>query len=675
MTRSTTTLATILLALPPAALAQTLTTGAQPTPTTTLDEIVLIATGMETEVLKSPSSVSVITADAIARKGARSVGDLLADVPGVFVEEQGIERIRIRGESSRRVAILLDGQKLTDHTGYGQPVLIDPGSIERIEVVRGASSVIAGTQAIGGVVNIVSKKGADEPFVGEFGLTGFSATGGYRATLGLSGQQGDFDWRLGLGKSRQGDRETPDGTLAESDTNDESANLHLGYRSGNHYFGAGLQAFDLASNVYTGDPNFTIALPKRDLRKQSLFYEGTDLAPWLSLLRADVHRQTIDRDFTNDVNVAMGPGRGMRILSGSVDEQLTWGASLKAEMGFAANQRTIVGLEYEDDGLVTDKTTRTTMTGMGPFPITTTRVGHDDASVRTWSLYGQHEVDFTPTLTGTFGARWYHVEAELNDSVANGVAQPLRDTSDSRVLGSAGLVWSPDEDTSLRANISQGYIYPTLAQLFLTTTGGGGPIVGNPDLQPERSITYELGARTDRGPLTLDATAFYSASRDYIAMVGVDERTSTYQNVNEARSFGVELAAEYRTALGYTPYVSAAWIRRKFEFANGFTTYDSGNPDLSGRLGVRKDFTMPGGILTADLFLRGESGAVSRSASGAIGDEAAGWTTINLRGEYAMDNGAVISAELGNIGNRRYHPIDQYPAAERNLVISTNFRF
>ena len=84
---------------------------------------------------------------------------------------------------------------------------------------------------------------------------------------------------------------------------------------------------------------------------------------------------------------------------------------------------------------------------------------------------------------------------------------------------------------------------------------------------------------------------------------------------------------------------------------------------------------MSGGALTADLYLRGESAAASRDASGTIGNQAAGWTTINLRGEYAMDNGAVISAELGNIGNRSYHPIDQYPGAERNLVISTNFRF
>lgn len=661
----------LLLVLPATALAQET---ADPS-SVTLKEVVLIATGLPTEVFKSPSSVSVITADEIARKGAASVGSLLADVPGVLVEEQGIERIRIRGESSRRTAVLIDGQKLTDHTGYGQPVLIDPGSIERIEVVRGASSVVAGTQAIGGVVNIVTKKGADKPLAGEVGLTGFSASGGYRANLGLSGQQGAFDWRLGLGKSYQGDRETPDGTLADSDSNDASANLHLGYRTGSHYMGARFQAFDLDTNTYTGDSNFTISLPKRDLRKGSLFYEGTDLTPWMTSLRADVYRQTIDREFQNDVRVPMGPGRGMRILSGSVDEQLTWGVSLKADMSFAVGQRTTVGLEYEDDGLVTDKTSETTMTGMGPRPITTRRIGHDDASVRTTSLYGQHEVDLSPTLTATAGLRWYHVEADLNESRSNGEPRPGQSTSDSRVLGSVGLVWSPDDTTSLRANISQGFIYPTLAQLFLSTTGGGGPVIGNPNLEPEHATTFELGARIDRGPLTLDGTAFYTQSKDYIATVALNPQLSSYENVNEARSFGIEVGADYAMANGVTPYVSAAWLRRKFEYANGFSTYDSGNPDLAGRIGVRKDFALTGGTLTADLFIKGESRAISRSAADAVTDEAAGWTTVNLRGEYAMDNGAVISAELGNIGNRSYDPIDQYPGAERNVVVSTNFRF
>ncbi len=59
---------------------------------------------------------------------------------------------------------MIDGQKLTDHTNYGQPILIDPTTTERIEVVRGSSSVVSGSAAIGGVINIITKTGADKPF-------------------------------------------------------------------------------------------------------------------------------------------------------------------------------------------------------------------------------------------------------------------------------------------------------------------------------------------------------------------------------------------------------------------------------------------------------------------------------------------------------------------------------
>lgn len=89
--------------------------------------------------------------------------------------------------------------KLTDHTNYGQPLLIDPGSIDRIEVVRGSSSVISGSCAIGGVVNIITKKGAEKPF----GLTtqaGYmSATDGYRlsATARVRWRQAPVPWITG----------------------------------------------------------------------------------------------------------------------------------------------------------------------------------------------------------------------------------------------------------------------------------------------------------------------------------------------------------------------------------------------------------------------------------------------------------------------------------------------
>ena len=144
--------------------AQTATAAqAAPGDTIRLDAITLIGTGLPTEVMYSPSSVTVIEGSEIEERIPSSVAKILSDVPGIRVSESGIERIRIRGESSQRVAIMLDGQRLSDHTNYGTPILIAPTEIERIEVVRGPSSVVSGNRAIGGVVNIVTKRGADKP--------------------------------------------------------------------------------------------------------------------------------------------------------------------------------------------------------------------------------------------------------------------------------------------------------------------------------------------------------------------------------------------------------------------------------------------------------------------------------------------------------------------------------
>src|SRR5690554_3702235 len=151
-----------------------------------LDQMTVLGQAQETEVFTNPASVTVIDRETLDKSAGQSVASYLRNVPGVQIIEDGVERISIRGENSRRVAIFIDGQKLTDHTEYGQPLLIDPASIERIEVLRGSSSVVSGGRAIGGVVNIVTKKGADKPLEISTQAGYFSATKGYRSSTALS---------------------------------------------------------------------------------------------------------------------------------------------------------------------------------------------------------------------------------------------------------------------------------------------------------------------------------------------------------------------------------------------------------------------------------------------------------------------------------------------------------
>lgn len=648
---------------------------AQETDFLRLDTITLIGTGLPTEVMQNPASITVIQGDALKKTAPVSVAKLLRDVPGVQINEEGIERISIRGETSRRVAILIDGQKMTDHTNYGTPVLVDPTTIERIEIVRGSSSVVSGSRAIGGVINIVTKAGSPDPFNLSATAGYLSATEGYRISATASGTldagAGALDYRLSFGRMDQGDRQTPDGTLTPSGVEDRNLSAHLGYRLGDHYFGLRAQRYDLAADVYVGDPDFLISLPHRDLRKVSAFYEGENLTPWLNRLSFDAYHQGVDREFNNDVTTAAGTML-INVLSSSLDTQETAGLNLRAEMSFSDNSRTVAGLEYEDDRLESDKTTFTTRTPPGT---TTTTLRYDEARIRTLSVFGQHEIDLTETLTATFGARWYDVTADHLASTTGGVANPTSSNSDSLLLGSAGLVWAPDETLAFRANISQGYIYPNLGQLFLTTTGGGVTIEGNPDLAPERATTFELGARLDRGNTVLDATLFYADAKDYIATV-MSGATGTYQNVDAARSWGIELLAEHRLeAWDLTPYASVVAMRRELHYANGYETADSGTPALAGRVGLRRDWERDWATGSLDLFLRGESAVDYRSASGALTSSAGGYATLNLHADMTLENGVTLTAELNNLTNRSYTPYGQAPGAERSVNLFVSYEF
>ncbi|MBE1282862.1 MAG: TonB-dependent receptor [Rhodobacteraceae bacterium] len=640
-----------------------------------LDAITITGSGLPTEVFKSASSVTVLDEDEISRVPPSSVAKVLQDVPGVSVTESGIERIRIRGESSQRVAILIDGQRISDHTTYGTPILISPTEIERIEVVRGPSSVVSGNRAIGGVVNIITKRGADKPVEVTASAGYLGANDGYRASASIAGTVENFDYRLSFSQSDLNDRESANGPLVPSGSEDRDIHAFLGYDFGNHYVGFRAQDYDLSADVYTGLPGFTIDLPKRDLRKYSAFYEGTDLTPWMSLLKVDVYTQTIDRQFRNDISFATGPGMSMNVLSTSDDVQDTSGLRATANLEFAPGHRTVVGFEYEDDSLETAKSSTTTMTP--PFAPPSVTTSFADATIETSSVFAQHEATFGK-FTGTLGFRYYNVKSSLDQYVVNGASQPGSTNSDDRFLGSVGLVYELSDDVVLRGGISQGYTYPSLSQLYLTSAGGGGTTIGNPNLKPETATNYEVGARVDRGSVVLDAAVFYTESEDYIAAIATGApRTSRYQNVNNVTSYGFEVAAEFNPGWlnGIRPYVTVSNVTGEFNYSSGVSTKDSGVPEWNGTAGLRSDWSAGSLGGTWDVFLRTESEAVQRDSSGSVVEQTGGWTTFNLRGTMDVTENVTASLEVGNLFDKAYRNIDQIEGAGRNVSFFVTAKF
>lgn len=636
-----------------------------------LGEISVLGTGLETTVFESPSSVAVVGPEAISKIPPARAVDFLARVPGVRIDDaSGINRIQIRGEEARRVRILIDGIPVTDHTDFGPPVVVDPSTIERIEVVRGASSVISGQRAIGGTVNIVTKRGGDRPIEGETTASLFSATDGFRLSQSLAGRQGGFSWRLNFGKSELDNlRAAGEGELDPSDSNDRNLSFYLGYETGPHEFSLRGTAFDLDSSVYTGIPDFDLSLPKRDLRRLAFTYEGTDLTPWMPSLTFDLYTETIEREFRTTI------GPMPLVESASDDKQRTSGASLEAELRFVEGLRSFVGIEYEDDFIDADALSRTTLPFPPGFVVETNR--KDEARIRTTSLFNQNEWTISPELTAHFGLRYYRIDAKVEHSNTN----PKSKNEDERLVGSAGLVWTPMPELALRASVSSGYNYPTLKQLFMEAPVRVGGVSGlrlpNPDLDPETSVNYELGARYDNGNTMLDATLFYTDADDYILRQQVQEAPRRYQfvNVAGAKTWGLELYAETLLPWGFTPYLSAALIKRKLDFGGGYETWESGTPALSGTLGLRSDIELFGRDGSIDMFLIGETRADLRDATGARDDAADPWATFNMRGSLALSERADLLVSVNNLFDQDYQAMGRLPGAERSIDLSMRFRF
>lgn len=638
-----------------------------------LEQMTVLGQAQETEVFTNPASVSVIDRATLDKSAGQSVASYLRNIPGVQVIEDGLERISIRGENSTRVAIFIDGQKLTDHTDQGQPLLIDPASIERIEVLRGSSSVVSGGRAIGGVVNIVTKKGADKPLEISTQAGYFSATKGYRASTALAGSQAGFDYRLGVSRSELNDRAAPKGRLKPSSTDDSNISAHLGYKTGKHYIAAKAQRYDVAAKAYVTTENFALNFPKRELNKVGLFYEGEQLTETLDKLKVDVYRQTVDRVFISDVSVP----RILDTQSTSDDEQITYGLNMQAELSLIDGHSTVIGLEHEQDQLKANKETVRVMSFFPPgFSLKTQ--SYDDVSIDTTSIFAQHSVPLAEDLTASFGARHYYVKAKHDKSFKDNAPKARnKDNSDNHTVGAMSLVWQASDELVLRTNLSQGYVYPTLSQLFLTTASGGNTFEGNPSLKPEKSTTFEIGARYDTSELLLDATVFYSRSKDYINSILPDVGEGTFQNADKAKSYGVELLAEKSFQNNnFTPYTTMTLMRRKIT-SSEYDSYDSGVPSVFGRVGLKHTSQWNAWEREADFFVQGATSAVNEAKRvTSESREGDGYATLNLRLSMSTKRSNSFGIELNNLTNKSYRPIDeQLYGAKRSVNVFASYTF
>lgn len=710
--------------------------------TTLLDTMTVVGTRTETTVRDNPASVSVVEREQIEKRGADSVAELLRDVPGVSVVDTavaGMKRIRIRGEQSNRVVILVDGQEMTDHSSFGAPFLIDPSNIERIEVVRGPASVMHGAKAIGGVINVITKKGATDPVVVELGAGYFSGSKGKQASAAVSGTLDRFDYRLAVSGDDHKDRRvakgrhSPDSTkLPNSGSENKDASLHLGMKLGereNHYLSfkanehrlkadgwednfslvKGLPAAGIVPGISGGSVDvtkFNANLPKRDLKKAGVYYEAVDVSPLIRKINADGFYQQVDREFANDIRLdgseirfgVFAPSKAdLRMASSSADKTKTYGGSMQMDFAFSENHYTIIGGQYLKDELKTAKQNQVLLLSVIPpvgtppplppphlFPMNFGSTASEQATMQTGSVFLQDEWSLPNDFKLIGGVRYYRVKSEL-DKTSSLNHKAGENSTHSRFVKSLGMTWTGLDHTTIRAGYSEGYVMPTLLEQFTDSRAGRGiTLHGNPDLSPERSQNYELGLRYQNRGVVFDGTLFYTKSKQYITFESCANGHSCtsgdiYVNADKAKSYGLELLAEYWIEdTPYTPYLTTTLMRRKVTM-DDFSTYKTDVPAISGQLGVRYERSFAGTDLWADGFVQAASKTDKKEReiekSGKVSRHLSGWSTLNFAvgGNFGDEGQHRLALHLNNLNNRHYRAsVDEMPATGRNFVVTFN---
>ncbi len=663
-------------------------------PAQDVEGITVTATRMEKELQDVPVSVSVVTGKDLEQAPAATVADMLKDVPGVEVTTgttPGIRTVRIRGESAGRVLVLIDGQRITEQKSMtGAPILINPSRIERIEVIKGPASVLYGSEAIGGVVNIITKKGGEQAIQLEAGVSVGSAADSFTQHLAVAGSCNGFEYRISEATedfdNRHGAKKTIENTAYES----YQFAGYLAYNFDTGKVGVSYDHYDSELSMPESDFGFYVAdnyMPEWSRNQAKFFleltpFEDSESSVLLSRVRFDAGYQNTLKHYSQNYAMAikmMGLDYTLTSASDTKNDMDDSMFSVQTDWLLGDSHYLIFGGEVILGQLTSKKHTVKTRVGsnIGMSPAYEKTKGSSEFSQDTYALYLQDEWSVTESFILTPGLRYTYVTDSMDKS---NEGFPKDDSNDDSLVFSLGATYIATENLTLRALFSQGYRMPNLQEKYvLNATHSAFSIFNNPDLDPETSNNFEIGMRYDGGAWAVDGTIFYSQSKDYITTElqpgGTDYK---YVNADKATTYGAELATSYLFSTGIKPYVSLTYTKRKNEYSD-YSTYDVGSPEFFGRAGVRFEYESEKNMLFfIDGYTRFSEKAREYTPTERTTYEE--WATVNLNlglsRELENNRRWYATVALENLLNKDYTEARQNTAAAgRGVTLSAGFVF
>ena len=536
-----------------------------------LAPVTITAKGYEALVADTPRSVNILEAEDISLRDARTLGDLLVGQPGLAVATDGSVGLDpvIRGLKRDQVVVLIDGARVNAFQPGARGSLaayINVDLIERIEIIRGPSSVLYGSGAMGGVINIITKSGdfTPEPTVGGWSRVGYtSVDDGFRGALGTSFSDERNVLDIALAYLNTDDYRMGDGERLRDSGTEQNA-VHLGYRfKPNERQQIELQAqYDERRDVW-----FLASRTNRIDQDNSGRPTGitTHYAPYQS-------RTFLQGRYRIDLQDAWGSrvqvmAYSQKLKRGNYDfsERLArdyftsdlvfdnYGAQLQVEMLPLDNHYVIAGLDWQ----LLDTSPGNCFWDADFNPVNCFTMV-ENATLESIGFYVQDEVDLEPFIID-LGLRYDAVTGDADSAL--GVAPPLK-RKDNMVSWSTGIIWQARPELNPYANLSQGYRAGGLLERFLNFPGADGfAWRADPQVKPERNLTLELGIRGQVGATSYSFAVYHSEIRDFIGKrtVGDDARVTT--NLDTVRIRGAEFTLDHALSRDLVLYSMGTWLR------------------------------------------------------------------------------------------------------------------
>ena len=579
-----------------------------------LPPLVVTATRVPTNTGLDPASITVVERVDIERSGAHSVAELLRFVPGADVrmtgQAGGQTSVFLRGANSNHTLVLIDGIRANSvFSGTYDFSNLTVANVERVEVITGPQSLLYGSEALGGIINIVTRRGSADVSgslsvaAGSHGRgegRGFAAFGGKKVTGSLSGSWLETDNKRDNSAYRARD-------MALSCDWEASSELALGFQA---------SVFDSKTgnpnDRFTNDPNDE----GRVLNKLAAFsLAGTPLSWWNLGLTASHSSDRLEFD---------GPEPNPPYFSGDIIST-TLGkrnqVDLQNVLALAPDNQLLLGGTFE-------------------------RTEADHSSL---SSFGDTKLEPDQESRSVFGS--YSFRGGDRFEVNGGGRLDDYSTFGSHETWRAGGRLTLPGSLVARGNIGTGFRAPSLIDLFY-------PGFSNPDLEPEESLGWDLGleARFAADNIKVRATGFSNRFTNLIAYSSVAFRP---ENIAEARTTGMETALDWQIGGGWNVRASYTWLPtaedrtkqtrllRRAEHAGSLNVY---GPVISG-------LTLDGRLLAVG------SSADSDFSSFPVAEVTnAGYVKMDLGATARLGSTVTAMLRVENLFDAQYEETFGYPA-------------